>query len=183
MSGRKPIAILFTGLPSSGKSTLALALKDKISTVDKRPTIILDSDQTKEILARELGYSKEERGEKLLRIVYVASLLMQAGAIVICPVIAPYEEHRLEARQQLEKEGHYCEIYLSTPLTICKQRDVKGLYHKAKIGLIEHFTGVDDPYFPPKNPDLVLDTSKQSLESACNQIIQFLVRKGILVLE
>ena len=158
-SHKNGLCIYLTGLPSSGKSTIASDLKRKIEQIDpkSREVIILDGDVIRHYLSKELGFSKKDRSTNVQRIGYVASLIVQNGGICICPNIAPYEEDRKANRDLISSKGLYFEVFVNTPLEICESRDVKGLYALAKKGVIKEFTGISDPYEIPKNPELEID--------------------------
>jgi adenylylsulfate kinase len=151
----------FTGLSAAGKTTVgslvARELEARGHTVD-----VLDGDVVRTHLSRGLGFSKEDRDTNILRIGWVASRLSRAGAAVVVSAISPYEETRRAARAYVEEHSPFVEIHVATPLEVCAERDPKGLYKKALAGEIEHFTGVDDPYEVPADPELRLHTESQS---------------------
>lgn len=158
--------VWLTGLPSAGKTTLALALADRLSA-ERRPVEVLDGDEFRTHLSAGLGFSKSDRDTHVGRIGFVAELLASHGVVALVPVIAPYAESRTGVRRLHSKHGTpYLEVHLSAPLEVCAQRDVKGLYAKAARGEITHMTGVDDPYEVPEAPDLRVDTATADL-SAC----------------
>jgi sulfate adenylyltransferase len=170
-SHRNGLCIYLTGLPSSGKSTLAKELKVRLEEIDPfcRKVTILDGDMIRHYLASELGFSKKDRSINVRRIGYVASLIVQSGGICIAANIAPYEEDRAANRALIQEKGKYFEIFVNTPLEICEQRDVKGLYQLAKNGIIKEFTGISDPYEIPLNPELEINTCNDL--SSCIQNI------------
>lgn len=168
--------IWFTGLSGAGKSTLALALAHVLQEQGERVEI-LDGDAVRTHLSKGLGFSREDRDTNIKRIAYVCSLLTRNGVICISAAIAPYREARLWARQQI---GDFAEIYIKCPLDVCRERDVKGLYRLADEGKIPHFTGVDDPYEEPEQPELVVETDKQSLTACVEAILGRLVELGYL---
>lgn len=173
--------VFFTGLSGAGKSTLANALNARLMSMGKRRITMLDGDLVRQVLTSELGFSKEDRNLNIRRIAYVASELTKAGAIVLCAAIAPYRAVREESRQLIKAQGGYIEVYLSTSLATCEARDSKGLYAKARQGLIKNFTGIDDPYEPPLNAELVLDTQQCSIEMAVDELINYLINAGYLL--
>ena len=149
---RQGITIFFTGLSGSGKSTLANALQVKLMEQGGRQTTLLDGDIVRKNLSSELGFSKEHRNLNILRIGFVASEITKNGGIAICAPIAPYTATRREVRDLIEPHGGFIEIHVSTPLEVCEQRDRKGLYKKAREGVIKEFTGISDPYEEPELP-------------------------------
>jgi sulfate adenylyltransferase len=165
----------FTGLSGAGKSTLARALADRLKeSIPAHKINILDGDEVRRNISAGLGFSREDRSRNVRRIGYVASLLVRAGSIVICANIAPYEEDRAHNRALIERYGRYFEIYVDTPLQVCEERDVKGLYQRARAGEIPQFTGISDPFETPTTADLVLDTSKLTLEECLKQLLRLL---------
>ena len=156
----------FTGLPSSGKSTIAHALADRL-TAEGRRVQVLDGDEVRPHLSRGLGYSREDREVNVRRIGWVARLLAGHGVVVLVPVIAPYADAREAVRQDHMAAGvAYGEIFVSTSLEVSESRDVKGLYAQARRGELSGLTGVDDPYERPLAPELVIDTAQADLELA-----------------
>ncbi len=167
---QRPCVIWFTGLSGSGKSTIANALEQKLAECG-RHTILLDGDNIRHGLNRDLGFTEADRVENIRRIGEVAKLMMDAGLIVISAFISPYRAER-ELVRQLLPEGCFIEVYLSTPLEECEQRDVKGLYKKARQGTLPNFTGINAPYETPECPALVLDSSTLTVEQAVQTILQ-----------
>ena len=159
--------VWLTGLPSSGKSTLARLLKEELDEAGF-PVEVLDGDEVRQRLTKGLGFSREDREENIRRIAYVAKLLTRVGAVAITAAISPYEESRQRARVEI---GRTLEVYVHCPLPVCIQRDVKGLYAKAINGEIKNFTGISDPYEPPTNPDVVVSTEKETIEESLKKII------------
>ncbi len=172
------ITFFFTGLSASGKSTIANALAVRLMEIQNRPVTLLDGDIVRQHLSSELGFSKEHRSLNVRRVGYVASAITKSRGIAICALIAPYEEDRRYNRDQISAYGHYMEIFVSTPLEECEKRDPKGFYQKARQGEIKGFTGVDDPYEMPSNPDITIDTSNISVSEAVEMIIQILKKSG-----
>lgn len=177
---RQGFTVFFTGLSGAGKSTLAKALAVKLMEMGGRRVTLLDGDIVRKHLSSELGFSKEHRDINIRRIGFVASEISKHGGIAICAPIAPYRRTRLDVRRMIECWGGFMEIYVSTPIEICESRDRKGLYAKARAGLIPEFTGVSDPYEPPEEAELVLDTSRYSVDEAVQSVILKLEHEGYL---
>jgi len=177
---RQGFTVLFTGLSGAGKSTLAKALMVKLMELGGRSVTLLDGDRVRQHLSSELGFSKEHRDLNVLRIGYVASEITKAGGIAICAPIAPYASIRRRLRTMVEEYGAFVEIFVSTPLAVCEQRDTKGLYAKARAGIIKNFTGIDDPYEEPENADLEIDTHDLSPEEAAQRILLKLEGTGLI---
>ena len=147
----------------------------------KRRVTLLDGDIVRINLSSELGFSKEHRDLNIQRIGFVASEITKNGGIAICAPIAPYANVRKKNRELISGVGSYIEVHVSTPLEVCEKRDVKGLYAKARQGIIKGFTGIDDPYENPVNPELSINTSDINQEEAVNQVVEYLVKEGFLV--
>lgn len=178
---KQGITIFFTGLSGAGKTTLAQALKAKLMSLGKRNITLLDGDDVRRKLASELGFSKSDRNLNVKRIGFVATEITKVGGIALCAAIAPYAKARDENRQLISHYGNYIEVYVSTSLAECKNRDPKKLYLKSKMGDIENLSGVDDPYEPPNNPEIIIDTSLLTIENSVAKIIAFLYTKGYLM--
>ena len=167
-----PKLIWFTGLSGSGKSSIANILEKKLQSLGKH-TITLDGDNIRHGLNRDLGFTSADRVENIRRVGEVAKLMVNSGLICITSFISPFESERKMARS-LVLENEFIEVFVDTPLSVCEERDVKGLYAKARSGQIPNFTGISSPYEPPKNPEIRIDTTKVSAEEAANQIIDFI---------
>ncbi len=157
---KQGFTVFFTGLSGSGKSTVANALMVKLMEMGGRPVTLLDGDLVRKHLSSELGFSKEHRDLNIQRIGYVASEITKNGGIAICAPIAPYAATRKVVREMIEPLGGFLEIHVATPIEMCEARDRKGLYAKARAGILKGFTGVSDPYEVPENPELRLDTTE-----------------------
>jgi adenylylsulfate kinase len=163
------LTIWMTGLSGAGKTTISEMVAQKLQQ-DGRRIEVLDGDVMRESLTKGLGFSKEDRFTNVDRIAYVADLLTHHGVIVIVPVISPYQEMRENARKKI---GRFVEVYVNAPLAVCEQRDVKGLYKKARAGEIKGFTGVSDPYEEPIDPDIVCYTAEETCAQSAEKIINF----------
>jgi sulfate adenylyltransferase len=177
---RKGITLFFTGLSGSGKSTLAKILYAKFIEDGRRPVTLLDGDVVRLNLSSELGFSREHRNINVRRIGYVASEITKNGGIAICAPIAPYAAMRRDVRETIEQYGAYIEIHVATPLEVCEARDRKGLYAKARKGIIPEFTGISDPYEVPEHPELRIDTAGKNPMQAVQEIMLYLLREGYL---
>ncbi len=166
---RPGVTVFLTGLSGAGKSTIADALVAGLES-EGRPVTVLDGDVVRTHLSSELGFAKEDRDLNIRRIGWVAGEVVKHGGTVVVAAIAPYEEARQQARALVEQHGRFVLVHLSTPLEVCEERDVKGLYAKARSGEIAVFTGVSDPYEPPVAPELVIDTSVTPLEESVARI-------------
>lgn len=174
------LTIFFTGLSGAGKSTLARRLGARLMEIGERHVTLLDGDVVRKHLSAGLGFSREDRDRNVLRLGYVASLITQHRGVAICAPIAPYAATRAQVRAMIEPYGGFVEVYVATPLAVCEARDRKGLYARARAGLIEGFTGISDPYEPPEAAELVIDTSQLSPEEAVARILAYLVEAGHL---
>jgi len=173
---RHGMTLWFTGLPSSGKTTLAGLVGNALKELGL-PVETLDGDEVRRRLTKGLGFSKEDRFENISRIAYVAKLLSRVGAVAIVAAISPYREMRSRARAEIE---NFVEIYVNCPLPVCIERDVKGLYARALAGEITNLTGISDPYEPPLTPEIVVQTDKESAEQSVALILDKLVSLGNL---
>lgn len=176
--GELGLTVFFTGLSGSGKSSIANALLVKMMEMGGRPITLLDGDIVRQNLSSELGFSKEHRNLNIKRIGYVASEITKHGGMAICAPIAPYRETRRNVRQMIEAAGGFVEIYVSTSLEECERRDRKGLYAKARAGIIKEFTGISDPYEEPENPELRIDTEGSTPEEGAQKVLLMLEKLG-----
>ncbi len=177
---RRGFTVFFTGLSGSGKSTIANILRVKILERGGRTVTMLDGDLVRRMLSSELNFSPEHRDLNIRRIGYVASEITKAGGIAICAPIAPYARVRREARQMVEANGGFVLVHVATPIEVCEGRDVKGLYAKARAGLIGQFTGVSDPYEIPDDAELRIDTAGAAPEESAAAVLRFLEKEGYL---
>jgi sulfate adenylyltransferase len=174
------LAIFFTGLSGSGKSTIARGLAEALTERGDRTVSLLDGDQVRRLLSAGLTFSRADRDLNIARIGYVAAEVARHGGIAICAPIAPYADARAAARRMVTEVGDFLLVYVSTPVDVCAARDRKGLYAKARAGLITGFTGVSDPYEEPRDADLVLDTSVMTRQEAVDAVLKLLVKGGWL---
>ncbi|SPF51396.1 putative bifunctional SAT/APS kinase (Includes: Sulfate adenylyltransferase; Adenylyl-sulfate kinase) (fragment) [Syntrophobacter sp. SbD1] len=172
------VCIWFTGLSASGKSTTAAALARIVLEQGRRVTM-LDGDVVRTHLSKGLGFSKEDRDLNIRRIGFVASEIVRHGGFVVCAAISPYRAIRDEVRAMME-EGRFIEVYVATPLQVCEQRDPKGLYAKARQGLVTGFTGIDDPYETPLQAEITLDTVANSEEENAFLILDHLIQRSLV---
>lgn len=172
--------VFFTGLSGAGKTTLAQALMANLMSLGKKNITLLDGDVVRRLLASELGFSKADRDLNIQRMGFVAAEVTKAGGVALCAAIAPYREARAANRQLVSEHGGFIEVYVSTALSICEQRDPKGLYAKVKKGELTRFTGMGDPYEPPMDAEIELDTSQLTIEEAIHKIVDFLIKSGYL---
>jgi adenylylsulfate kinase len=174
----KSVVLWFTGLSGSGKSTLAHAVEEQLYQIGLN-TFVLDGDNVRHGLCCDLGFSDKDRKENIRRIGETAKLLLEAGVISLTAFISPFKAERAIAKS-LMPPGDFIEIYCFCPLAVCEQRDVKGLYKKARLGEIKDFTGISSPYEAPDDPDLRLDTHELTLEQSVQQVIALLHSRNIL---
>lgn len=178
---RQGFTVFFTGLSGSGKSTIANALMVKLLEIGGRQVTLLDGDLVRKHLSSELGFSKEHRDLNILRIGFVASEITRNGGAAICCPIAPYAATRQQVRRMVEEAGgSFIEVHVATPLEECERRDRKGLYAKARAGLLKNFTGIDDPYEVPENPELRIDTTECSPDEAAGRVVRVLEGVGLI---
>ena len=177
---KQGVTIFFSGLSGSGKSTIANVLLTKFLEMGGRPVTILDGDLVRKNLSSELGFSKEHRDINIRRIGYVASEITKNGGIAICAPIAPYEATRKHVRQMIEPYGGFILVHIATPIETCEGRDRKGLYAKARAGLVKEFTGISDPYEVPTDAEVTINTAELSAEEAAQEIILHLEQQGFI---
>ncbi|EGC34370.1 sulfate adenylyltransferase [Dictyostelium purpureum] len=177
---KQGFTVFFTGFSGSGKSTIANALNEALLEDGSRSITLLDGDVVRTFLSSELGFSKEHRDLNIKRIGFVASEISKAGGIAICAPIAPYEAARNFSRQIISQNGGFIEIHISTPIETCEKRDRKGLYAKVRAGQLKGFTGIDDPYEAPENPELRIDTTDVSVKDAVDIILNHLRTEGYI---
>ncbi|MEE1838310.1 adenylyl-sulfate kinase [Streptomyces sp. NPDC088190] len=185
-AGRSPCTcncgatVWLTGLPSSGKTTIARAVAERLQAVGRRVQV-LDGDEIRKFLSADLTFSREDRVAHVQRIGLVAEVLARNGVLVLVPVIAPYVDSREAVRERHKAAGApYLEVYVATPLDVCSERDVKRLYAKQRVGEISGLTGVDDPYEVPQNPDLRIQTDEQSIAESASALWNLLTRKSLV---
>jgi len=178
IKNQKPCIIWFTGLSGAGKSTVADLLEQKLNKL-KKHTFLLDGDNLRHSLNSDLGFSNEDRDENIRRIGHLGALMVDAGLIVIASFISPFKKQRDFTRNLFEKK-EFIEIFLDTPITICEKRDPKGLYKKARLGLIKDFTGIDSTYEKPEDPEIILNGSEKTPEDLSEEIISYLLKNDII---
>lgn len=172
----KGFTLWFTGLPSSGKSTLARRVEEVL--LERGMNVeVLDGDEVRENLSKGLGFSKEDRDTNIRRIGYVAKLLSRNGVVAITAAISPYRDVRDEMRRAI---GRFVEVYIKCPIEVLTERDVKGLYRKALAGEIKHFTGVDDPYEAPLKPEILIESDRESVDESVAKIVRTLELMGYI---
>ena len=180
LNGHKGVCLWYTGLSASGKSTIAMKVEEKLFERDIS-TFVLDGDNIRHGLNKNLGFSPEDRKENIRRIGEVSKLFVNAGTIVGTAFISPYREDRDSARELFDR-GSFVEIYIKASLETCEKRDPKGLYKKAMAGEIKEFTGISAPYEEPLNPELIIDTSKETdIEKNADKVISFLITNGYIL--
>ena len=172
LNDHKSVILWFTGLSGAGKSTLSHAVEDHLHKQGIR-TYVLDGDNVRKGLCKDLGFSDADRTENIRRIGEISKLMLDAGVVVMTAFISPFIKDRQIVRE-LVNQGDFIEIYCKASLDVCEQRDPKGLYQKARAGEIPEFTGISSPYEEPENPELVIETDNKSIDECVNQIIQYL---------
>ena len=179
LNNHRSIVLWFTGLSGSGKSTLAHALEEKLFQKGCR-TFVLDGDNVRHGLNSNLGFSEEGRTENIRRISEVSKLMLESGLIVMTAFISPFSKDRNEARNLISSDD-FIEIYCKASLEVCEARDVKGLYKLARAGEIKNYTGVDSPYEEPENPELTINTDRQTLDNSVSKILSFLEQNSLII--
>jgi bifunctional enzyme CysN/CysC len=172
IKNQKACILWFTGLSGAGKSTIANLVEKRLYSLGHH-TFLLDGDNVRHGLNRDLGFTDADRVENIRRVAEVSKLMVEAGLIVLVSFISPFRSERRMARG-LVAEGEFVEVYVSTPLAVAEARDPKGLYKKARAGVIKHFTGIDSEYEAPENPEIVIDTTQSSAEQAAEMIVKYL---------
>lgn len=178
LNGHKSAILWFTGLSGAGKSTLAHAVEDRLYQLGTR-TYVLDGDNIRHGLCKDLGFSDADRTENIRRIGEVAKLFTDSGVMALTAFISPFRSDR-DAVRELVEAGDFIEIYCKCDLDVCEQRDVKGLYKKARAGEIPEFTGINSPYEEPLKPEIVVDTGAQGIEESVEQVINTLIERKII---
>ena len=173
---QRGVMVWLTGLPSSGKSTIAFTA-EHLLVARGRLAYVLDGDNIRHGLNKNLGFSADDRGENIRRIGEVGKLFVDCGAVALTSFVSPYRADR-DAVRDLMEDGEFLEVFVDTPVEMCEQRDPKGLYAKARAGEIPNFTGISDPYESPENPELVIKTASSTPEEAANAIIDMLQKRG-----
>lgn len=176
MKKHQGVTIWFTGLPCCGKTTIA----DQIGDILKTKGFLierLDGDLVRQNFSSDLGFSKKDRDENIRRAIFLADMLTRNNVVVLASFVSPYKKQRRKARKEIK---HFVEVYVRCPVKICMKRDVKGMYRKALEGKIKHFTGVDDPYEEPENPELIVDTDIESVEESVGKVLQKIEELGYL---
>ena len=166
----KGFVLWITGLPASGKTTLARELKRRLSDMGRRVEL-LDGDEVRRWLSPEAGFTREDRERHLRRVAYVSKLLARNGVVVIASFVSPYRKIRDEVRKIVEKDAPFIEIYVRCPLEVAMERDPKGLYKRALAGEIKNFTGIDDPFEEPENPEVVVDSSAMNVDEEVERVM------------
>jgi adenylylsulfate kinase len=164
----KGFTLWFTGLPCSGKTTVSNGVAKRLKVMGCKYTEILDGDLVRQSLTKDLGFSKEDRDRNIESVTFIAKLLSRNGVATLVAFVSPYREKRQKARQETT---NFIEVYVKCPLYECIKRDIKGMYKKAMAGKIRYFTGINDPYEEPENPEIILDTEKESIEESVTKVI------------
>jgi adenylylsulfate kinase len=178
LNNHKSVVLWFTGLSGSGKSTLAHAVEEELHQIGCR-TIVLDGDNVRHGLCKDLDFSDESRKENIRRIGEVAKLFIESGVITLTAFISPFREERNKVRKLLV-EGDLIEIYIKCPISVCEARDVKGMYKKAKVNEIKNFTGISSSYEAPESPDLIVDTDQETLDESVDKVLGVLINRGVI---
>ena len=177
-NNHKSVVLWFTGLSGSGKSTLAHAVEEELHQIGCR-TMVLDGDNMRHGLCKDLNFSDESRKENIRRIGEVAKLFIESGVITLTAFISPFKEERDKVRKLLANQD-LIEIYVKCPISVCEARDVKGMYKKAKANEIKNFTGISSPYEAPESPGLIVDTDQETLDESVDKVLGVLINRGII---
>jgi adenylylsulfate kinase len=177
-NGHKSAIIWFTGLSGAGKSTLAHAVEERLHQMSCR-TFVFDGDNVRHGLCGDLDFSEEDRRENIRRIGEMAKLFVEAGVIALTAFISPFRTDRLKVRN-LAAPGDFIEVYCRCSIEVCEQRDVKGMYRRARAGEIRNFTGISSPYEEPENPELAIDTGSLPLDQCVDQVLGYLQGRGVI---
>jgi len=175
----KGYTLWFTGLPCSGKTAIADIVAQKLKGMGKNVER-LDGDVVRKGLTNDLGFSKEDRDKNISRVTFVAKLLSRNNVATLCTFVSPYIERRNKTRQEIDEHSKFYEVFVDCPVEVCAKRDVKGMYAKAFAGEIKEFTGVDDPYENPPNPDLIIKSAEENLDESVNKVMDFLKEQDLL---
>ncbi len=178
LNGHKSVIVWFTGLSGAGKSTLAHAVEERLHQRSCR-TFVFDGDNVRHGLCGDLDFSEEDRRENIRRIGEMAKLFVEAGVVALTAFISPFRADRLKVRN-LTAHGDFIEIYCRCPIEVCEQRDVKGMYRRARAGEIRDFTGISSPYEEPENPELAIDTGSMPLDQCVDQVVGYLQGRGVI---
>ena len=178
LNGHRSAAVWFTGLSGAGKSTLAHAVEEELHQLGCR-TFVFDGDNVRHGLCSDLGFSIKDRTENIRRIGEMAKLFVEAGVIALTAFISPLRADRERVRK-LIGDTDFIEVYVKCPVSVCETRDVKGMYKKARAGLIEEFTGISSPYEEPENPDIVIDTTQETVEACVSKVIACIYARGVV---
>ena len=177
---RRGLLIVLSSPSGAGKSTVARALVEHLHAHTRQPAVLLDGDDVRREIAGELGFSREDRDRNLQRIAWVAARIAEVGGVAVCAPIAPFASSRDAMRAKVEPASPFLVVYVATPIEVAEARDRKGLYARARAGLIPDFTGIDSPYEVPADADLVLDTSRISVEDCVEQVLEMLAGRDVL---
>jgi adenylylsulfate kinase len=178
MHGHRSVIVWFTGLSGAGKSTLAHAVEERLHRL-RCSTFVFDGDNVRHGLCGDLGFSEADRRENIRRVGEMAKLFIEAGVLALTAFISPFRDDRQRVRQ-IAAHGDFLEVYVRCPIEVCEQRDVKGLYSRARAGEIPEFTGISSPYEEPVNPELIVDTDRLDLDASVEQVLTLLVSRGVL---
>jgi adenylylsulfate kinase len=178
-NGHRSTIIWFTGLSGSGKSTLAHAVEEELHQLGCK-TFVFDGDNVRHGLCGDLGFSEEDRTENIRRVGQMAKLFIESGVIALTAFISPFQVDRQRVRMMVEQDSDFLEIYCKCPLEVCEERDVKGLYQRARKGEIADFTGISSPYEEPENADLIINTSELEIQECVDKVTDMLESKGLI---